>query len=180
MIINMGLKMYLALSNFCLLIACSTFQRSADSGYSGNETAGSDRRSLFTLERSLSDEREKIQYYKNKRLLGDDATRTAFLKIKGYEKRQQWLIANRLVPKPENISDEFQEVIENHDIALGMSKELVRKSWGDPESIDVAGNPVYQNERWNYKAYVTDTSGYKKENRLVYFEGGYVVGWDSF
>lgn len=60
-----------------------------------------------------------------------------------------------------------------------MPAEYVKKSWGEPVNIEVSGNPIYRNERWQYNKQVATPQGYKQEKRYVYFEGGRVVGWET-
>ncbi len=57
------------------------------------------------------------------------------------------------------------------NLFLGMSKNEVRRSWGRPARIDVAGNPANQNERWIFY----DNGG----SRHVFFERGVVQGWQQ-
>lgn len=77
-------------------------------------------------------------------------------------------------------SDAVEELIENRDIVVGMTKKAVSQSWGDPDLVEVAGNPLYGNERWQYKTYVSSSEGYKKELRVIYFEAGRVAGWEKY
>ena len=70
--------------------------------------------------------------------------------------------------------------IENNDITIGMSKGAVVQSWGDPERKEVAGNPLYGNERWLYNKMVSSVDGYSKQTRIIYFEGGRVAGWETY
>lgn len=70
-------------------------------------------------------------------------------------------------------------LVENQDIAIGMTQDLVRKAWGEPESIDVSGNRIYKNEKWKFSRTMTLGDGFKSEKRYVYFEGGRVVGWET-
>ena len=51
------------------------------------------------------------------------------------------------------------------------------ESWGEPEAVEVAGSQLYGNEKWVYTEYVPSSEGYQKEERVVIFEGGKVVGW---
>ncbi|MEK6556591.1 MAG: hypothetical protein AABZ31_15180, partial [Bdellovibrionota bacterium] len=71
------------------------------------------------------------------------------------------------------------QLIENNDIARGMSRNAVIQSWGNPDMEEFAGNPVYGNERWVYNKQVSTDQGYKQERRLIYFEAGRVVGWET-
>jgi hypothetical protein len=38
---------------------------------------------------------------------------------------------------------------------------------------------MYGYERWNYHRFTPGSDGYQKENRVVYFESGRVVGWET-
>lgn len=64
-------------------------------------------------------------------------------------------------------------------IRLGMEKNGVRRFLGAPNQVEVAGNPKYENERWIYETQVPTLGGYYKEKRVIYFENGAVVGWES-
>lgn len=65
------------------------------------------------------------------------------------------------------------------NLHLGMGKSRVQNTLGQPSVIEVAGNPKYENERWVYERSVPTLKGYYKEKRVIYFEGGNVVGWES-
>lgn len=54
---------------------------------------------------------------------------------------------------------------------LGMSKDEVMNLWGRPTRIEVAGNPLHQNERWAFYD--------NGQLKYVYFEGGNVQGWEQ-
>ena len=56
-----------------------------------------------------------------------------------------------------------------NDISMGMSKDNIIGRWGQPSRVDIAGNPINQNERWSYYE-----SG---KVRQVFFEAGKVEGW---
>lgn len=56
-----------------------------------------------------------------------------------------------------------------NDIYLGMSKSEVSRQWGQPNRVEVAGNPRHENERWVF------VEGSRV--RYVYFESGRVHGW---
>ena len=55
----------------------------------------------------------------------------------------------------------------------------MKKSWGLPDSVEVAGNPIYGNERWRYKRYTPSPEGYRLQSRIIYFESGKVAGWEQ-
>jgi hypothetical protein len=68
--------------------------------------------------------------------------------------------------------------IMNQDIFLGMSARDVQSAWGSPRDIETAGVPGSGNERWVY--YNSNSMNYGMEKpRIVYFEQGRVVGWES-
>lgn len=56
-------------------------------------------------------------------------------------------------------------------LSVGMSKGEVLTQWGRPERIDVSGHPQNENERWTFYQ-----SG---RSRRVYFESGFVEGWET-
>jgi hypothetical protein len=62
------------------------------------------------------------------------------------------------------------------DIFLGMEMRDVRDIWGIPLDIESAGDPRSGNQRWVYPGSLEWVS-YGK--RLVYFEAGRVVGWET-
>lgn len=53
---------------------------------------------------------------------------------------------------------------------LGMTKTDVLESWGKPSRVEVAGNPMYENERWAYSV--------QGGPKYIYFESGSVQGWE--
>ncbi len=71
------------------------------------------------------------------------------------------------------------KLVEQNDIALGMKKEAVRESWGEPDYVEVSGNPKFENERWRFSVPIKTSAGYHFEERFVYFERGHVIGWNT-
>ena len=136
------------------------------------------RRKLRQLERALDSEKERVTYSKVLPLFNNDQEKIDYLTIPSLEGRQAWVNRNKLWTRDKTNPD-FQAVIDSQDITLGMSQELVRKSWGEPMAIEHSGNPIYKNERWKYVKEMPTLSGYKRERRFVYFEGGRVVGWET-
>jgi hypothetical protein len=133
---------------------------------------------LKKAEARLSTKREKRQYYGLRSSFKNDGERLYFLSLPTVEARERWANARGLGSQDEKRTDAVAEAIEANDIALGMSEKSVLQSWGDPDAVEVAGNPIYGHERWKYNRYVSGDDGYKKELRVVYFEGGRVVGWE--
>lgn len=133
---------------------------------------------LKRMESQIATKRDKKQYYQIRSLLKSDRERMYFLSLPTYEARERWAANRGLNQKDEVYTDEMAKAIEGNDIALGMTTKAVMESWGDPDAVEVAGNQIYGYERWKYNRYVSGNEGYQKEMRIVYFEGGRVVGWE--
>jgi len=184
-----------------LLSSCAYLTRSSESGYAdsnpkaktsfhrsskvsdqpiedrGGENVSQKTR-LKQLENSLSTRKETEQYSKALPWFRNDQERVDFLSLPGFEARQKWLNDQSFNSRANATKSEMHDLIEAQDIALGMPQSLVRQSWGDPDSVEVSGNPQFKNERWRYHKYVSTQDGYKPEKKVVYFEGGKVVGWE--
>jgi hypothetical protein len=130
-------------------------------------------------ERFLKTDREKKQYYSSIPWFKDDTERMEFLNQPGYNARLLWMRNKGFGKRPIQIDEDSALLIEKKDVALGMSQEHVRKSWGPPDAIEIAGSSLFKNERWKYKRYVSSSEGYKLQKRIVYFEGGKLVGWEQ-
>ena len=137
-----------------------------------------DRKRLRELERSLDTHKERVQYSKVLPWFKNDLEKIEMLNIPSIEGRQVWINKNKIWSRAKSLK-EFDEVVESADIAVGMPAEYVKKSWGEPDNVETSGNPIYRNERWQYNKQVSTPQGYKNEKRLVYFEGGRVVGWET-
>jgi len=137
-----------------------------------------DRKKLRQLERTLDSQKERLQYSKVLPWLINDAEKIQILSIPSIEGRQVWINKNKIWSRAKDLKN-FDDVLESQDIAIGMPADYVKKSWGEPTDIETSGNPIYKNERWQYLRQVSTPQGYKQEKRLVYFEGGRVVGWET-
>lgn len=131
------------------------------------------------LERTLDSMKERIQYSKVVPYLQSDKEKFELLSIPSIEGRQAYVNKHKIMNRGKSKTKDYLEIVEQQDIALGMTQDLVKQSWGDPESIDYSGHPIYKNERWRYIRDVPTVQGYKRERRYVYFEGGRVVGWET-
>lgn len=138
-----------------------------------------DRRRLKALEARLSNSREKEQYSKILPWLADDAEKIEMLSIPSLEGRQAWINSKQIWRRSQQPPATVRSIIESGDIAVGMQMEYVRRAWGEPQTVEVSGNPAYKNERWRYDRFVSSQDGYRQEKRFVYFEGGRVVGWET-
>lgn len=137
------------------------------------------RQKVRELERTLASKKEREQYSKVLPWLKNDSEKVAFLSIPSIEGRQQWINKNEIWGRSQAPQEEIKDLLESQDIAIGMPQAYVKKSWGDPISIEVSGNPIYKNERWKYQRHISTAQGFRQETRYVYFEGGRVVGWET-
>ncbi|MBL7715291.1 MAG: hypothetical protein JNL01_07455 [Bdellovibrionales bacterium] len=72
----------------------------------------------------------------------------------------------------------IQRAVDVRDLAIGMSMEQVRASWGEPRDVAIAGNPDHGNQRWTYREVASRYFG-GQSDRTVYFEDGKVAGWKT-
>jgi hypothetical protein len=133
---------------------------------------------LKKLENALSLKKEIDQYSRALPWFKNDEEKIEFLSLPNYEVRQKWLLETDYGSRIQRIKNQMKELVEAQDIAVGMPEDLVKKSWGDPEGVDVSGNPKFKNQRWRYQKFVSTQDGYRQEKKTVYFEGGKVVGWE--
>jgi len=100
---------------------------------------------------------------------------------RGYGAEEQEALANNtesdgfdrsLASLPEG-TVRVKRAIETRDIILGMTRQDVMQSWGEPVQREVAGTRDGGHERWTYG------SRYKfNGSRTVIFENGRVAGWN--
>lgn len=189
--------LFLLLGSFSF-IACTNLQRSGSSGYADKSATRLTRTSkishvgrtdfdegnvdgrtrLKQLENALSTKKETEQYSKALPWFQNEDERIEFLQLPGFEARQKWLVRQGFSSRATVTQSQMKDLVEAQDIALGMPQNLVRQAWGEPDNVEVSGNPQFKNERWRYNRYVSTQDGYKPEKKLVYFEGGKVVGWE--
>jgi hypothetical protein len=104
--------------------------------------------------------------------------RAEFLKLKNKAARERWIRAQGIQQSSRTFDRSIASAIQEGDVVIGMPKEAVRESWGDPELVEVAGSTNSGNERWKYSREIASADGYQTEERLIYFERGRVVGWE--
>ncbi len=165
------------------LFSCSSLKRSEDSGYGENaqkkEAIQKINVSVESLEKSLKTQKEKEQYARVLPWLKDDAEKIEMLSLKNTQDRQKWIIEKNIWQRAQSPSEGQKKLIQNNDIGLGMPMDFVRQAWGEPQSVEVSGNPALRNERWRYVRQISTSDGFKQERRYVYFENGRVAGWDT-
>lgn len=197
-------QVYLSTTSWCLLVisllaGCNLLQRHPESGYAGShatvkstvQKSSSDlstkapvkpqfssRGKLQNLENSLGTKKEVEQYSKILPWFKSEDEKIEFLQQNDFEAKQAWLNNNNFMARPQLMQSQMQELVDAQDITVGMPQALVRRSWGEPEAVEVSGNPQFKNERWKYHKMISTSDGYKNEKKVVYFEGGRVVGWE--
>ncbi len=134
---------------------------------------------LKRLESRLESQRDLHQYYQIKGALFNDQERIYFLSLPTWEARESYIRNRGLNSNQDDHPDHIVDLIEKNDIALGMTQKAVTESWGDPDLVEIAGNPVYGHAAWRYSRFVSDGDGFNRQTRIVYFENGRVVGWQT-
>jgi hypothetical protein len=84
-------------------------------------------------------------------------------------------------PDQQKDEDEHQNRLltanSHQDIILGMDQSEVMAAWGSPRDVETAGSGGGA-ERWLYYSGNSMNYGMNRP-RIVYFENGHVVGWES-
>jgi hypothetical protein len=137
------------------------------------------KRVVKNLEAKLESKRDKENYSKILPWFKDDNEKIEFLSLQSREAKSNWVAKKKILMRSQSPSTEFKDLIDSQDIAIGMPMDYVKKSWGEPISVEVSGNPAFKNARWKYLKSISTPEGFKQEKRFVYFESGRVVGWDS-
>ncbi|HRK08850.1 MAG TPA: hypothetical protein PLZ57_13875 [Pseudobdellovibrionaceae bacterium] len=137
------------------------------------------RQLLLKAERRLEGKQERERYFEAKPYLRSDDERLHYLNLESSVARERFLSARKIGGEKIDHPPDVQMLIGQNDIMLGMTRAAVRDSWGPPDEVEVAGQPMYGNERWHYTEQVTSSEGYATERRIVIFEAGRVVGWET-
>lgn len=149
------------------------------SGGGATQTPGVYKNKIRDLEKNLITQQDKSLYSKLLPWFSSEEEQLSFLRNTDYEDKQKWVMKTRILNRPSELASRYKRMIDNQDIAIGMPNEIVKKAWGDPLNIESSGNSLYKNEKWRYLRTVSTTDGFKQEKRVVYFEGGRVVGWET-
>lgn len=124
---------------------------------------------LYELESKQTPE-QLSHYARSQQLLESQSEKIYFLRLKTIQERNDYLVSRGYIKA--NFNNNFREIASYRgDVTLGMNKEQVRRIWGVPYRIDVAGNPSYENERWSYFR--------EGETKFIFFESGKVEGWTT-
>lgn len=184
----------------CLIImglgGCAQLQRSSGSGYapgsegpqrlessSGQKTTlpvslSTDER-IVELEKRLLSQREKEHYSRLLPWFESKDERLNYLAEPNLTEKEKFAQTFGLWRRAQNPSATTLALVRSQDIALGMPQVYVRQAWGEPQKIEISGDPYFKNERWKYVRQVTTPQGFRQEKRTVFFEGGQVAGWDT-
>lgn len=133
---------------------------------------------LRQLESGLVIRKDLEQYSRWLPWFRTDEEKVEFLSLPGFEARQKWLSESDMDGRVRRIAEEMKTLIDSRDIAVGMPDQFVKQSWGEPDQVEVSGQPEFRNYRWRFNRYLSTTDGYKNEKKTVYLEGGKVVGWE--
>lgn len=107
------------------------------------------------------------QYEKNKHHFKTTSEKIYFLKLSQFE-RKDYLASRGFIKEETSPRQIF--AMRDSKVASGMSKSQVMENWGEPNRVEVAGNPSYENERWLYSV--------NGATKYIYFESGVVRGWE--
>ena len=153
---------------------------SSTKGLTASQTAKvAQRATINKLEGNLRSNAERAQYYQTMHLFRDDRDRLAFLSLPSMAERERWVEANQLKKIANQLSEAEKLLVQDNDIAMGMSQKAVRESWGDPSRVETSGAEIYRNEKWTFNMEIPTPNGYVPQQRIVFFEAGRVVGWQS-
>lgn len=134
---------------------------------------------LKLLENALQGREELLQYGRASPYFLSRQERLDFLRQPNYRKRQEWLKSKQFWTRVNEKQRQFASLIQQRDIAVGMTSEQVKESWGPPTEISVSGAPQLGNMVWIYRTQMASQHGFQDVKRYVYFEGGVVTGWDT-
>lgn len=173
-----------------LQISCAFFekqidgrrQKETDTSHSETSDSGDEEwrsTQIRSYEKKMSNRREKEHYSKLLPWFRNDKEKLEYLSLPTVEKKQEWALDNKIWARAKSPNQDMKDLIQAGDIAIGMPMDFVIKAWGEPLQREVSGNPLFKNEKWRYNRSISSQEGYRQEKRIVYFEGGRVVGWET-
>lgn len=137
-------------------------------------------REVMEFDQSLEQELDKAllrqseaklkHYHQYKKYLSSTSEELYFLRLRTIEQRTDYLDSRGYLSGVYNVRDRGIATI-HREVVIGMSKSQVVKVWGEPDYVDVSGNPSQENERWAYHR--------NGSTRYIYFESGQVGGWST-
>lgn len=179
-------KFFIVSIFFGLVIGCAQIERrqqmestNMDGEIGPHSESMHYRGKIRDLEKGLITQQDKSLYSKLLPWFTSDEEKLSFLRNSDYEDKQKWVMKTQILSRPTVMAGKYKRLIDNQDIAIGMPNDIVKKSWGDPLNIETSGNALFKNEKWRYLRTISTPDGFKQEKRVVYFEGGRVVGWET-
>lgn len=127
------------------------------------------RRELRGLENRLTDS-EYSDYIKYRNQIGGESERIYFLRLSKSERIDYLSSRGISVPRYYTVTENKMAAYSN-EVVLGMQKNEVIRSWGQPVRREVSGDPRYENERWAFRR--------NGAVSYIYFSGGVVEGWSN-
>lgn len=123
------------------------------------------------LEAALPEE-EQAFYSSFKTRFTTDSEKIFFLELPPSE-RQNYVESKGWTGSKDVLNNAWETRLATRqsEIMMGMTKQEVMESAGQPDRVEVAGNPRYENERWIYSV--------EGRSKYIYFESGRVGGWES-
>jgi len=134
---------------------------------------------LKLLENKLKGKQEIEQYSKALPYFRDIREKIKFLQFESFKQRQKWLKDENFWSRVGQLDAKFESVIKSQDIAVGMSAEQLKRSWGEPHQVFVSGIPQFGNGKWIYLKQAPTPEGFRVQKRIVYLESGLVTGWET-
>lgn len=144
-----------------------------------NETKASIALEIRRREEGLSNRKEQLQYSKALPYFSNNDERLEFLNLSSFQAKQIWLNKKGFSDREKNPDSTLSDIANQSDVAVGMTCDLVKTAWGEPDQVETAGNPIFKNERWKYQRQITSVDGFKPQRKVIYFESGKVVGWET-
>lgn len=113
---------------------------------------------------------EYQHYLQHKKKLSSLSEKIFFIRLGNIRERDEYLLGKGFREEYVHITPAESQAIREREVVLGMSKDAVAQSWGQPLRVDIAGEPDNENERWAF---------YDHHGRVkyVFFEYGRVKGW---
>lgn len=155
------------------------YQRDPASLSSAERVYLNEKLALQQREKAISDLEVRRLYERHKNRLQSNGEKIYFLDLPTYAAKVTYLKAKNLYIDDTQYTEQMEDLIAANDISIGMPMKAVEESWGPPRLREVSGHRILGNERWHFTKYVKSVEGYKREDRVVIFEGGVVKGWET-
>ena len=95
------------------------------------------------------------------------------------ESTEDEVTLSRVGPVRTQSPDAVSRAIRVRDIVIGMSMTDVKDSWGRPSEVETAGRKDSGHQKWVYHTGLSAPWSLGG-SRIVFFESGKVVGWQTY